>query len=113
MADAQAKMSHQMREAEHSARRTVRMPWVQALARFGFACKGIVYLVMGPWRWRRSACAAAPPPIARALFWPSIANHSGAGCWWWLRLASWAMRYGRSYSRCSTWMAMGAMRRES
>jgi hypothetical protein len=47
VADAQAKMSHQMREAEYSARRTVRAPWAQALARFGYACKGIVYLVMG------------------------------------------------------------------
>src|SRR5690349_9730314 len=47
MAEAQAKMSHEMREAEHSARRTVRTPWAQALARFGYACKGIVYLVMG------------------------------------------------------------------
>jgi Domain of Unknown Function (DUF1206) len=47
MADAQAKMSHQMREAEHSVRRTVCTPWAQALARFGYACKGIVYLVMG------------------------------------------------------------------
>ena len=47
MADAQAKMSHQMREAEYSARRTVHAPWEQALARFGYACKGIVYLVMG------------------------------------------------------------------
>lgn len=33
MADAQAKISHQMREAEHSARHTVRAPWAQALAR--------------------------------------------------------------------------------
>lgn len=47
MADAQATMSHEMREAEHSVRRTVRAPWAQALARFGYACKGIVYLVMG------------------------------------------------------------------
>jgi hypothetical protein len=46
MADAQAKMSHQMREAEHSVRRTVCTPWAQALARFGYACKGIVYLGM-------------------------------------------------------------------
>jgi hypothetical protein len=37
-----------MREAEHSAFRTVRAPWAQALVRFGFACKGIGYLVMGP-----------------------------------------------------------------
>src|SRR5258708_6104629 len=35
MADAQAKMSHQMREAEHPVRRTVCTPWAQALARFG------------------------------------------------------------------------------
>ncbi len=38
---------HQMRAAEHPARRTVRAPCAQALARFGYACKGIVYLVMG------------------------------------------------------------------
>jgi len=36
-----------MREAEHPARRTVRTPRAQALARFGYACKGIVYLAMG------------------------------------------------------------------
>jgi hypothetical protein len=47
MADAQAQVTHQMREAEHSARQTVRAPWAQALARYGYACKGVVYLVMG------------------------------------------------------------------
>src|SRR5260221_11731638 len=35
----------QMREAEHSARRTVRAPWAQALAPLDYASKGCGYLV--------------------------------------------------------------------
>ena len=47
MANSKFTLSHQTEDAKHLARETATSPGMKALARFGYAAKGIVYLIIG------------------------------------------------------------------
>jgi Domain of Unknown Function (DUF1206) len=47
MASSNMQASQHARETELTARNTLRSPWVVFLARFGYAAKGVVYLIIG------------------------------------------------------------------
>ncbi len=47
MANPKFTLSHQTDEAKHVARETATSPGMKALARFGYAAKGVVYLIIG------------------------------------------------------------------
>ncbi|MGH2517629.1 MAG: DUF1206 domain-containing protein [Ktedonobacterales bacterium] len=47
MANSPAEAARHFQQAQHTARRTATSPWARALARAGYAAKGIIYLLIG------------------------------------------------------------------